>query len=93
MLLNNIEWLSIPLIRATVLIRGQIKWNSVHLCGIPSEFIYLFCVFSSTTSSLVLLCSGVYKYRCPEKKTQPLYDTAQQQVRLTNSTDNSILFY
>ena len=51
----------------------------------------LTCVFSSTVSSLVLLCSGVYKYHCPENRTQPLYDTAQQQVRLTNSTYNPIL--
>ena len=51
---------------------------------------YLTCVFSSTVSSLVLLCSGVYKYHCSENRTQPLYDTAQQQVRLTNSTYNPI---
>ena len=52
---------------------------------------YLTCVFSSTASSLVLLCSHVFKHDCPEKKTRPRYDTAQQQVRLTNSTYNPIL--
>ena len=40
-----------------------------------------FVINSSTTNSLVLLCSHDYKHGCPEKKTQPPYDTVLTQVK------------
>ena len=44
-----------------------------------ASFVFFF-IDSSSSNSLVLLCSNNYKYDCPEQKIQPEYDTTQKQV-------------